>query len=366
VQIIISREDLLKPLNQVAGIVERRQTLPILSNLLIRCNDNNASITGTDLEIEVISKINTDEVKPGEATLPARKLLDICRALPTDASIKIVATGEKAVVTSGKSRFTLLTLPAEDFPSLETGNWDLSLEVPQNELKSLLEKTQFCMAQQDVRYYLNGLLLEFSGKILRAVGTDGHRLGISEIALKEDSGDKKQFILPRKGVHELIRFMEDVDDVVKVSINTNHIHVDLNGLSVTSKLIDGRFPDYHKVIPASQSKQVKLIREAFKAALNRAAILSNEKYRGIRFNFTPEMLTISAHNPDQEEAQEEVAIEYDGEELEIGFNSNYFIDAVSALNGNEIIVGLNDTSSSGVLNLPGDTTTKYVVMPMRL
>ena len=365
-QISIKREDLLKPLNQVAGIVERRQTLPILSNILIRCNKDGVTITGTDLEIEVISKVNTSDNQPGEATLPARKLLDICRALPSDAVIKIIIDGEKAIITSGKSRFTLMTLPAGDFPNLETSEWDLTLDVAQKDLKILLERTQFCMAQQDVRYYLNGLLLEFSGKILRAVGTDGHRLGISEITLKEDSGENKQVILPRKGVHELIRFLETVDDTVKLSINPNHIHFELDGLSITSKLIDGRFPDYHKVIPTSQSKHIKLERDVFKDALNRAAILSNEKYRGIRFNFTPESLTISAHNPDQEEAQEEVAIEYNGDELEIGFNSNYFIEAVSALNGNEIIVGLNDTNSSGVLNLPGDTTTKYVVMPMRL
>jgi len=213
---------------------------------------------------------------------------------------------------------------------------------------------------------LNGLLLEFSGKVLRAVGTDGHRLGISEVGLNQDCGETRQIILPRKGVLELARFMEDKKEKVDIDINANHIRAKLKELTVTSKLIDGRFPDYHKVIPSAQTKLVKVEKEAFKDALNRAAILSNEKFRGLRFNIQKNAMVISAHNPEQEEAQEEVAIDYSGDELEIGFNSNYVIEAVSALDSKDVIFGLNDTNSSAVLNAPGDTATKYVVMPMRL
>ena len=365
-QISINREQIIKPLSQVAGIVERRQTLPVLSNLLIKSDGKTASLTGTDLEIEVVSHVDVSDSQQGEVTIPARKLLDICRALPQDAGIDIKLDGDKAIVRSGKSRFSLLTLPAKEFPNLETTGWEFNLEIPQNAFKALLERTQFCMAQQDVRYYLNGLLLEFSGKLLKAVGTDGHRLGISEITLNQDCGESKQLIVPKKGVHELIRFMDDTADLAKIGINANHIQVELNGLTVTSKLIDGRFPDYHKVIPVSQSKHITIDKNAFKDALNRTSILSNEKYRGIRITVAKNLMTVSAHNPDQEEASEEVAIRYDGDEMEIGFNSNYVIDAVSALVGQEIIVGLNDTNSSGVLSIPGDNTTKYVVMPMRL
>lgn len=365
-QISIKREALIKPLNQVAGIVERRQTLPILSNLLVQCEEGKIKLTGTDLEVEVITYAPAEIKNAGETTLPARKLLDICRALPDEANISITLEGDKALIRSGKSRFTLLTMVPGEFPNLETSEWDLGIELPQKVLKGLFERTQFCMAQQDVRYYLNGLLLEFEAQRLRAVGTDGHRMAMSDVKLESDSGQNRQVIVPRKGINELVRFLEDTDEKVGLQIGTNHIRATLPSMVFTSKLIDGRFPDYNKVIPANQTKMVEIDRDSFKDALHRAAILSNEKYRGIRFSVEAGLMKITAHNPEQEEAEEELAVGYNGDTVEIGFNSNYMMDAVNALAGPKVEMGLTDGNSSGTLRAPGDEQTKYVIMPMRL
>lgn len=365
-QVSIKRETLIKPLNQVAGIVERRQTLPILSNLLVQSENGTIKMTGTDLEVEVITHSSAEIKVSGETTLPARKLLDICRALPDEADINIAIEGEKAVIRSGKSRFTLLTMVAGEFPNLEAGGWDLSIELSQKVLKGLFERTQFCMAQQDVRYYLNGLLLEFEGKRLRAVGTDGHRMALSDVQLETDTGAVRQVIVPRKGINELVRFLEDSDEKVMLQVGTNHIRANLPTMVFTSKLIDGRFPDYTKVIPANQTKVVEIDRDTFKDALHRAAILSNEKYRGIRFSVETGLMKITAHNPEQEEAEEELAVSYSGDTVEIGFNSNYMMDAVNALAGPKVEMGLTDGNSSGTLRAPGDEHTRYVIMPMRL
>ena len=365
-QLRISREEILKPLSHVAGVVERRQTLPILSNILLRIEGDRLSMVGTDLEIEVATELSISNCEEGEITLPARKLLDICRALPTEAMLEIKVVNEKVTVQSGKSRFSLLTLPTTDFPNLETSEWQYELSLPQADLKALFERTQFSMAQQDVRYYLNGLLLEIEAETMRAVATDGHRMALSTLAISGGQSENKQIIVPKKGVHELARFLEDSAEPVIVKINPNHIRAELNSLIFTSKLIDGRFPDYTKVIPENQSKSLMLNREQFKQSLNRAAILSNEKYRGIRFTLTQGMLTITAHNPDHEEAQEEIEVDYSDEDMEIGFNSSYIIEAVSALPTDTVELGLHDANSSGTLRSPGDHQTQYVVMPMRL
>lgn len=364
-EISISRETLIKPLGQAAGVVEKRQTLPILAYVLIRQQDGRLSLTGTDLEVEVTAGIDTDSGSNGEMTVPARKLLDICRGLPTDAKIKISLKGEKAVVRSGNSRFTLITMPTADFPATETSEWKETFELPQKALKTLLENTQFCMAHQDVRYYLNGLLIEIDEKTLRAVATDGHRMALSEVKLAE-SGGNRQVILPRKGVLELTRFLEDNDEPAKISLGTNHMRVELPNLTFTSKLIDGRFPDYDKVIPTNQSKELLLDRQNFRDALSRVAILSNEKYRGVRISLAKDKLTLTAHNPEQEEAEEEMAVEYSGEEMEIGFNVNYIIEAAGALDTEQIKLGLNDPNSSCTLIVPDSSGTLYVIMPMRL
>lgn len=365
-EISISRDDLIKPLGQAAGVVERRQTLPILAYILIRQQGSQLTLTGTDLEVEVAAGSKSSAGTDGEITVPARKLLDICRGLPDGAAIKINLKGEKAVVRSGKSRFTLVTMPTGDFPAIEATEWAETFSVPQKALKTLLENTQFCMAHQDVRYYLNGLLFELDGKTLRAIATDGHRMALSEVELKENSGDNRQIIVPRKGVLELTRFLEDSDKPAKISLGTNHIRVELPGLTFTSKLIDGRFPDYNKVIPSSQNKELLIDRQTFRDALSRAAILSNEKYRGVRLNLSKDTLTITAHNPEQEEAEEQIELDYSGEDLEIGFNVNYIIEAANALDSEQVKLSLNDPNSSCTLTMPDSSGALYVIMPMRL
>lgn len=364
--ITVKREDLLKPLSIVAGVVERRQTLPILSNIMMRYNGKELVLTGTDLEVEISAQIPCMGGESGEMTVPARKLHDICRALPSEAMIDISLEKEKALIKSGKSRFRLLTMPATEFPAIETAQWDTKFVLPQNKLRWLLEKTMFCMAQQDVRYYLNGLLFEVSGQLLRAVATDGHRLSLAEVDVSNSINGEKNVILPRKGVQEMIRFLDDSDAEVQLQIGANHMQATLKGITFTSKLIDGRFPDYNRVIPSTQSKRLKVQRASFRETLNRAAILSNEKYRGVRFGLGQGLMTITAHNPEQEEAQEEVAVDYSGENMEIGFNVNYISEAVGALDNAEIEFCLNDPNSSCLLRVPGNTKHLYVVMPMRL
>lgn len=365
-QINLTREELLKPLSYVAGIVERRQTLPVLSYVLLRQQDGEMTLTGTDLEIEVIAKIKQEAGASAELTLPARKLFDICRALPANAELTIKKDGEKAIVKSGKSRFALTTVPVTDFPYIQASQWEQALTITQKNLKTLFEQTYFCMAQQDVRYYLNGLLLELIDKKLRAVATDGHRMALSEIELEKSAKGEKQVILPRKGVQEMMRLLADSTDAVEVQIGTNHLRAQTGDLIFTSKLVDGRYPDYTKVIPHSQSILLNLPREAFKETLSRVAILSSEKYRGVRLSLGSKGMRITAHNPEQEEAQEEVSTDYAGDGMEIGFNVNYMIDAISALYGEQIVFGLNDPNSSCTLASPDTRYPQYVIMPMRL
>lgn len=365
-QIEIRREELLKPLTLVAGVVERRQTSPILSNLLLRSDATNLTMIGTDLEVEIIANLPAPNSKKGEITVPARKLLDICRMLPAQALISFKLEKEKMVIKSGNSRFTLLTMPATDFPSLETARWEWSFALPQQELKTLLEKTHFCMAQQDVRYYLNGLLLELSGEQVRAVATDGHRLALGEARVSTRSDAPHQVIVPRKGVQEIVRFLEPKEDAVEIQLSANHLRMNLGDIVFTSKLIDGRFPDYNKVIPATQSKQALLPSGGFREALTRVGILSNEKYRGARLSLERGKLRITAHNPEQEEASEELPVDYEGEEIEIGFNITYLSEAVAALDQGQVELRLTDPNSSCTLSAPQEKRYLYVVMPMRL
>lgn len=365
-QISIKREDLLKPLGFVAGVVERRQTLPILSNALLRLVGNELTLCGTDMEVEIIESLQGVSGEAGEITIPARKLYDICRALPEGATIKIDIDKQKAIVKSGRSRFSLLTLPASEFPIIETKEWERSLRIPQASFKRVLEKTQFCMAQQDVRYYLNGLMLEVEGKQLRGVATDGHRMAISEHTLAESIKEGRQVIVPRKGVHELLRLLDSTDEELEIKISPNHLRASRTGMLLTTKLIDGRFPEYRKVIPENQSVKLNLDKDALRETLARAAILSNEKYRGVRLKIENNTMRISAHNPEQEEAQEEIPISYAGPELEIGFNVNYMTDAISAVDGAQVEVGLTDANSSCTIRNPDDGDSQYVIMPMRL
>lgn len=365
-QINITRDELLKPLGYVAGVVEKRQTLPVLSYVLIRQQNGSMTLTGTDLEIEVIATIKKTEGSDTDLTLPAKKLFDICRALPSGAEITIKKEGEKAIIKSGKSRFTLATMPVADFPYIQAVQWEQALTLSRKSLKHLLEQTHFCMAQQDVRYYLNGLLLEFTEKRIRAVATDGHRMAVSEVPVEKGIKSGKQIIIPRKGIQEMMRLLDDTDEPIEIQVGTNHLKAQTTDYAFTSKLIDGRYPDYTKVIPSAQSKLLRLPRETLRETLARVAILSSEKYRGVRLSLGNKVLRVTAHNPEQEEAQEELITDYTGDSLEIGFNVNYMIDAISALNTDHVIFGLNDPNSSCTFISPDTQYPQYVIMPMRL
>jgi DNA polymerase III subunit beta len=359
------RETILAPLQAVIGVVERRQTMPILANLLLVGRGDQLSITATDLEVELVAKTTVSLSQPGEVTIPGRKFLDIVRALPDKAQVTVSIEAERATVRSGKSRFTLTTLPASEFPTVEDIRAQQTLSISQASLKRLLDKTHFSMAQQDVRYYLNGMLLETDGKVLRTVATDGHRLAYCEAALEADANSGQQVIVPRKGVLELQRLLGG-EGVVQLAIGTNHVRVEIGDIRFTSKLIDGRFPEYGRVIPSSPSKRIAADRDVLRAALQRAAILSNEKYRGIRLAVKSGLLTLQSHNPEQEEAEEELEISYSGDEIEIGFNVNYLLDALAAIEAGNVELGLTDANNSCLLSSSSTPQAKYVVMPMRL
>ena len=363
----IDRESLLNALQLVVGVVERRQTLPVLSNVLVVAEEGRLEFTGTDLEVEIVARVAGVHLdRPGATTLPARKWLDICRSLPDNADIQISQEGEQATITSGRSRFVLSTLPASEFPNVEGGQNSVTFEAGDGQLKSMIDKVSFSMAHQDVRYYLNGMLIERTAEHLRMVATDGHRLAMVTEALAGEGDEITQSILPRKGVMELARLLDDSEDTVEIAIGTNHFRLRTATMVFTSKLVDGKFPDYQRVVPRHGDKLVLANRSALKGAFSRAAILSNEKYRGVRFQLESGLLRITANNPEQEQAEEEMALDYDGGSLEIGFNVSYLIDALNALKGDDVKLTLSDPNSSALVEDPQDDTTQYVVMPMRL
>jgi len=362
----IQREDLLTPLQRIIGAVEKRQTMPALSNILIKADNEKISLTATDLEIELVTTLGMVADEAGETTLPARKLLDICKALPDESSISITVDTDKALIKSGRSRFSLSTLPADDFPALESINTVAEFDLPQNTLKELIDKTSFAMALQDVRYYLNGLLLEVSSGLLRAVATDGHRLAYCEKQADCDLAEIKQVIVPRKGIQELVRLLDDSDTPIKMILGSNHIRAELGDIRFTSKLIDGRFPDYNRVIPDDGKNVITADRDSLRQALVRASILSNEKYRGIRLVVEKDLLQLQAQNPDQEEADVEVEIDYNGDSLEIGFNVNYMLDVLNVTDSPTVKAALRDSNSSCLMTYPEHPDCKYVIMPMRL
>lgn len=359
------REAILSPLHAVIGVVERRQTMPILANVLLVAKADGLTLTATDLEVELSANGVAEVQQPGEITLPGRKLLDIIKALPDKANVTVSIDGERAVVRSGKSRFTLATLASSDFPVIENIDIKQKISLAQPDLKMLLDKTHFSMAQQDVRYYLNGLLFELSEQQLRLVATDGHRLALAEAKLNDPVGTGLQVILPRKGVLELQRILGNQGSV-EISIGANHMRISVEGVRFTSKLIDGRFPDYGRVIPSDPTRLVGADRLALRNALQRAAILSNEKYRGIRLNLKPGLLVMQAHNPEQEEAEEELEVAHTGDAMEIGFNVNYLMEALAAVDGEQVELGFTDGNSSCLIKAPGAVNSRYVVMPMRL
>jgi DNA polymerase III subunit beta len=362
----LQREAFLKPLAQVVNVVERRQTLPVLANLLAQVQGGQLSLTGTDLEVEMVARTTVDEAQDGETTIPARKLFDIVRALPDGSKVTVSQAGDKITVQAGRSRFTLASLSANDFPSIDEVEATERVNVPEAALKELIERTAFAMAQQDVRYYLNGLLFDLGERRLRCVATDGHRLALCEAGLDEEIRTKRQIIVPRKGVQELQRLLEGGDRVLELEMGRNHIRVKRDDVTFTSKLIDGRFPDYEAVIPIGADREVRVDREVLRAALQRAAILSNEKYRGVRLEVSPGQLKINAHNPEQEEAQEEVEADTKVDDLAVGFNVNYLLDALTALRDETVVLALRDANSSALVREASSEKCRHVVMPLRL
>lgn len=362
----IQREALLKPLGQVVGVVERRHTLPVLANLLVVVGADGVSFTGTDLEVEMLARASAENLEPGETTIPARKLFEICRALPDGARIDVKQAGDRVTLSAGRSRFTLACLSATEFPQVDTIDFLERISLPESTLKELLDRTAFAMANQDVRYYLNGTLLDLREDLLRCVATDGHRLATCETAVSLAGAAKRQVIIPRKGVLELQRLLEAGEGSVEIEFGRNHLRVRRSDFVFTTKLIDGRFPDYEAVIPIGADKQLTVGRETLRAALQRAAILSNEKYRGVKLELEPNRLLIIAHNPEQEEAVEEVEVASGVSGLSVGFNVNYLLDALGALRGEETRISLRDGNSSCLIRDADNDRARHVVMPLRL
>ena len=362
----IAREKLLEPLQLASGVVERRQTSPVLSNLLLNVEQHRLVITGTDQEVELTVVITEVDVGyPGEVTVPARKLLEICKSLPDGVEMSANLEGNRVAVDSGRFKSFLATLPVSDFPSIETGAYEVSIVLAVKDLKRLLQRTSFAMAQQDVRYFFNGVLLEVLDGVVRFVATNGQRLASSFV--KTGALGSHQFIIPRKGVAELIRVLEEGSgEAVTLNFTANHMQVDRGNVRLITKLIDATYPDYARAIPSGGSKVVVADRQLLKEALSRTAILSNELYRNVKLMLHEGKLDMHANNPQQEEAEETVTVDYEGDSLEIGINVSYLIDALSVMKGDTVRMTLSDPGSACLLEDLDESESLYVISPMVL
>jgi DNA polymerase III subunit beta len=361
------QQKLLEALQSVAGIVERRHTLPILANVLLKKTGEDIQFTTSDLEIQV----RTQATLGGDAgnlstTVGARKLIDILRSLPNDQLVTLTAAANKLTLTGGKSRFTLQTLPADDFPLVnEAVDFGPAFSVPQKTLKTLINQVHFAMAVHDIRYYLNGILFVAEGKQLTLVATDGHRLGLAQAQLETDI-PKQEVILPRKTVLELQRLLKDEDTPIEMRFAGNQAKFGFSGMEFVTKLVEGKFPDYNRVIPKNHKNSVTLGRATLLASLQRAAILTSDKFKGVRVNIEPGTLRIASSNAEQEEAKEEIEIDYGGDTIEVGFNVTYLMDALSNISQDMVKIELQDGNASALITVPEQTGFKYVVMPMRI
>jgi len=363
----LNRELLLKPLLLVSGAVERKSTLPILGNILFDVSGQSLTLTATDLELEMVAYATVDNhAEDGKITIPARKLLDICKSLPDDSMLTFEAVNDVIKISTGRSKYSLSTLPASDFPNIEEWQGDVEFNLLKSELLRLIESTHFSMANQDVRYYLNGMSIETEGHEIRSVATDGHRLAICKISNQELELPARQVIVPRKGILEIIRLLDPVDEAVQVFLGANHIRIIDNEFSFTSKLVDGRFPDYRRVLPRNGDKILNANKDELRQVLSRASILSNEKFKGVRLNFGNTELKITANNPEQEQAEEIIGIDFPYEEVEIGFNVSYVLDVLNAIKETDVKFTLADANSSVVIEGGESGEALYVVMPMRL
>ena len=361
------RDTLLSPLQSVSGIVEKRHTLPILSNVLLEKKGDALTYLATDIEIQITTSAAAEGGEgDGAVTVGARKLQDILRSLPEGTEVSLVLEEKRLLVRGGKSRFTLQTLPADDFPRMAIGNDDAKrFSVTQKQFRQLLAQTQYAMAAQDVRYYLNGLLLLTEGKELRAVATDGHRLAFASMEIEAEL-PRQELILPRKTVLELNRLLADSDDALEITLSANQVRFAFGNVVLVSKLIDGKFPDYERVIPATLKNSLELGRTALLQSMVRAAILTNEKFRGVRLVLQGNSLKVMAANAEQEEAQEELEVEYAGDSLDVGFNVGYVLDVLNNVSSDTVTLNFNDANSSALITVPGNDRFKYVVMPMRI
>lgn len=366
-KLTLHRETLLEALQLVIGIVDRKQTMPVLGNVLMETKDQCFSVVGTDLDIELIGQkfLENAQLTPSQFTLPGRKLMDICRALPEKAPIELFQDQEKIVLRSGRSRFVLSTYPVTEFPNFSQVHGNVHFSITQKDLLWLLQRTFFSMAQQDVRYYLNGLLLEV-GEGIRAVATDGHRLAVSTVPNSEKNEQTVSVILPRKGVSELIRLLSETSQPVEVTLGEAHIRICAHTFTFSSKLIDGKFPKYERVIPTAHDKSFIIERDELRPALSRAAILCNEKFKGVRFEIGEGRLTLSANNREQEVAEEELSINYSGPPLDIAFNVTYLLDILNVVDPGPIKLDFLDAGSSVLLQEAASANSLFVVMPMRL
>lgn len=364
---IISRDQILAPLQQIVSVIEKRQTMPILSNVLLQAGDGQLVMTGTDTEIQIVAKISIDSIQqPGDITVPARKFLDICRLLPGNAEINFDLQDDKVKLVSGRSRFSLSTLPAEHYPEFNESHFDYQFLLNAGKFKKALEKTLFCMANQDVRYYLNGLLLNVSNSKLKLVASDGHRLSIYEDDIGQATGYEARIILPRKAVQELSRLLDDPDAELNIQFSGNNIKIYYKDVVFSSKLIDAKFPDFSKVFNQAFMSPLLIQKQLLKEALTRVAILSNEKYKGVTFDIAGDSLKLSTHNPEHDEAEEELIIQYQGDPLSISFNSQYLLDAVSNLDSELAVLTIASNASSCFIEEPEQPLFKFIVMPMRM
>jgi DNA polymerase III subunit beta len=362
----IPRDALLRPLQAVSGIVERRQTLPILANVLLEQKDGRLFVTATDLEMQITANSELSGKQDQSVTVGARKLQDLLRALPEESALNLDTAGGKMTVRAGRSRFNLQTLPAADYPRIGLSQEQLqTISLPQREFRGLLKLAEFAMAQQDIRYYLNGMLLVIDKGSLQAVATDGHRLSYASINVP-GSYARQEVILPRKTVLELGKLLEDSEAPVTIDVLANQVRFRFSNIELVSKVVDGKFPDYNRVIPSGHPKQLDLARSELLQALQRAAILSNEKFRGVRLVLGTDQLKIICTNSEQEEAEEEMEVAYKGEPLDIGFNITYLLDVLHNLSADRVVLALGDANSSALVTMPERSDYKYVVMPMRI
>ena len=363
-----AQAQVLEALQSVAGIVERRHTLPILANVLLRKNGDSIEFTTSDLEIQVRTHATLGgDVGQMATTVGARKLIDILRALPPDQVVSLSSAQNKLVLQGGKSRFTLQTLPADDFPLVnESVDFGPTFSVPQKTLRDLVNQVHFAMAVHDIRYYLNGILFIAEGKTLTLVATDGHRLALGQAQLAAEVPSKQEVILPRKTVLELQRLLKDEETPIEMRFANNQAKFSFSGMEFVTKLVEGKFPDYNRVIPRNHKNALVLGRAPLLASLQRAAILTSEKFKGVRVNLEPGVLRIASSNAEQEEAKEELEVDYNGDAIDIGFNVTDLIDVLANMSQEMVKLELQDSSASVLMSVPGETGFKYVVMPMRI